>query len=152
MKYKNVLLAGALSLLSVIPAAATAETPPPVTDILVDTNTTWTGDFVEYLKTKNPKVRIQTTEFAPGASTGWHLHETPLYVYVLSGTFEVDTFDGRMQQWSAGQAFVEIVNIAHEGWNPGTEPAKLLIVFTGEEGTPFMTAYPPMAYDKKLLK
>jgi quercetin dioxygenase-like cupin family protein len=136
-------LALALTFAAASPLCLADDPPPPITtQIIVDTNTTWAGDLVKYLKTHHPEVRIQTSEFLPGATTVWHIHEIPGYIYVLSGTFRVELLDGRVQQWNAGQGFVEVVNTAHRGVNPGTENAKLLIVYTGEEGTPFLTPLP----------
>ncbi len=37
---------------------------------------------------------------------------------------------------SAGEAFTEVINTWHNGRNLGSTPAKFLIVFAGQDGTP----------------
>ena len=128
-------------------AIATDGGIPIDTHVLFVTNSTWAGDPIKYMKTKTPEVRVQTVEFAPGASTIWHYHPVPSYIYVISGTFQVETGDGRLQQFNAGQAFVEVVNTLHRGTNVGTEPTKLVIFYTGD-GSPVVTLAPPPVKDK----
>ena len=122
-------------------AYATDSGVPIDTDVLINTTSTWAGDPIRYLETETPVVRAQTVVFAPGAQTTWHYHPLPSYIYVLAGTFLVETSDGRMQQFNAGQAFVEVVNVLHRGTNVGTDPAKLLIFYTGD-GRPVVTTAP----------
>ena len=119
---------------------------PIDTHVLFVTNSTWAGDPIKYMKTKTPEVKVQTVEFAPGASTIWHYHPVPSYIYVISGTFQVETGDGRLQQFNAGQAFVEVVNTLHRGTNVGTEPTKLVVFYTGD-GSPVVTITPPTGKD-----
>lgn len=140
-------LSAAMCLMS--SAFATDSGVPIDTDVLINTTSTWAGDPIQYLETETPVVRAQTVVFAPGAQTTWHYHPLPSYIYVLAGTFLVETSDGRMQQFNAGQAFVEVVNVLHRGTNVGTEPAKLLIFYTGD-GRPVMTTAPmPLNDDDK---
>lgn len=132
--FKNGLALLALAVACASPAYATDGTPIH-TQVLLNTSTTWTGEPIEYMKTKTPEVRVQTVEFAPGAGTVWHYHPVPSYLYVLEGTFQVETGDGRLQQFTAGQAFVEVVNTLHRGTNVGNVPTKLVIFYTGD-GSP----------------
>lgn len=126
-----------------------AHASPIETNVLLLTNTTWAGKEIKYLKTKKPEVRVQTVEFMPGAATIWHKHPVPSYIYVLSGQFVVELADTTSRQFNAGEAFVEVVNTWHRGVNLGTEPAKLLIFYTGEVGTPITVPYTPGADNDK---
>ena len=146
-------ITGAIALLTLsaasIPAAYAVHTPGVdiETEVLFVTNSTWAGDPVKYMKTGTPEVRAQTVEFAPGAATTWHYHPVPSYIYVIEGTFQVETGDGRLQQFNAGQAFVEVVNTLHRGTNVGAVPAKLVVFYTGD-GSPVTVLTLPTGKDK----
>jgi len=129
------------------PAFAADAVTPIDTHVLLNTSTTWTGEPIKYMKTKTPEVRVQTVEFAPGAATAWHYHPVPSYLYVMEGIFQVETGDGRLQQFTAGQAFVEVVNTLHRGTNVGSVPTKLVVFYTGD-GSPISVLTLPTSKDK----
>ena len=133
--FKRGLVMLALAAACATPVLATDTATPIDTHVLLNTSTTWTGEPIKYMKTKTPEVRVQTVEFAPGAATAWHYHPVPSYLYVLEGIFQVETGDGRLQQFTAGQAFVEVVNTLHRGTNVGSVPTKLVVFYTGD-GSP----------------
>lgn len=103
------------------------------------TTTAGNGQKHLYLKTARPEVTAMTVEIPPGAETGWHLHTVPVYAYVLAGSLVVDLADGTSLAFKAGQAIVEVQNLAHNGVNWGSEPVKLAVFYTGEEGRPNVT-------------
>lgn len=138
-----------IGVIAASPSALAVHAGPIATSVLLLTNTTWAGKDIKYLKTKNPEVRVQTVEFAPGAATIWHKHPVPSYIYVLSGQFVVELADTTSRQFNAGEAFVEVVNTWHRGVNLGTEDAKLLIFYTGEVGTPITIPYTQAADNDK---
>jgi quercetin dioxygenase-like cupin family protein len=72
--------------------------------------------------------------FAPGASTGLHEHEAPLYVYVLEGTITVTYEGGIVKEYSQGSAILEAMGVAHNGENKTDKPVRLLVVNIGAEG------------------
>ena len=109
---------------------------------LLITSTTASGAPIVYPKTDNPEVRILMIDVPAGAETGWHKHPSPCYGYVLSGSITVELEDGTKNTFSAGQALAEVVNTLHNGKNTGTEPTRLLMVVTGEKGTPTAVATP----------
>lgn len=109
---------------------------------LLVSSTTANGAPIVYPKTDNPEVRILHIEVPPGAETGWHIHPTPCYGYILSGSLTVELEDGTKMTYKAGQALAEVVNTRHNGKNTGTEPAKLIMVVTGEKGSPNAIAEP----------
>jgi quercetin dioxygenase-like cupin family protein len=110
--------------------------------MLLQSSVTWDGAPIKYLRTRTPELTIRTIQFAPGVHNAWHIHEAPVYIYVMSGAFEVFLADGRYDRWEAGEAFNEVMNTAHYGGNPGTVPTKLVIMSPSEVNCPFMTAWP----------
>jgi quercetin dioxygenase-like cupin family protein len=45
--------------------------------------------------------------FAPGGTTGWHVHPGPALIIVTSGTLTKYSANCSVNRYSAGQAFVE---------------------------------------------
>ena len=70
----------------------------------------------------------------PGAETGWHRHDAPLFAYVLDGEITVDYGSDGRRTYTAGDAFLEAYSTDHKGMNAGSVPAKVLAVFAGAEG------------------
>jgi quercetin dioxygenase-like cupin family protein len=68
---------------------------------------------------------------APGAETGWHIHEVPLFAYILEGELTVDYGEKGTRTYSAGVGFFEAINWPHNGTNTGTVPVRLIAVYMG---------------------
>jgi quercetin dioxygenase-like cupin family protein len=77
-----------------------------------------------------------TVNIAPGAETGWHSHPIPVYAYVVEGTLEVELEGGQIITYRSGDAIIEVVNTLHNGRNRGSEEVRLVVFYTGAEGTP----------------
>lgn len=75
-------------------------------------------------------------ELQPGGRTSLHQHPVPVYVYILEGTLTVQAQGMEPREYKPGQAFLEDVNHWHQAFNKGSTPAKILVVFVGEEGKP----------------
>jgi quercetin dioxygenase-like cupin family protein len=103
---------------------------------LKKTTTTTTGKKVAYPKTDTPEVTAVLVEIPVNGETGWHLHPVPVYAYVLSGELAVEIEKGKDFSFKEGDALVEVVNEAHNGRNTGKEPVKLVVFYTGVEGSP----------------
>ena len=71
---------------------------------------------------------------APGAETGWHLHEVPLFAYILEGELTVDYGEKGIRTYSAGASLFEAINWPHNGTNTGTVPMRLVAVYMGGSG------------------
>jgi quercetin dioxygenase-like cupin family protein len=65
-----------------------------------------------------------------------HEHPVPTYVYVLEGEVELQSHGGQPHQYKAGEAYIEALNHQHQLFNKGNVPAKVLVVFVGDEGKP----------------
>ena len=64
------------------------------------------------------------------------MHPVPGANYVLEGEVTIELDDHRQLTYRAGQAFVGAVQTWHNAFNRGTIPAKVLVVFVGQEGQP----------------
>lgn len=109
-----------------------------VTKLLTATTAT-NGQKLAYLATDRPEVTALVVEIPPGGETGWHLHQVPVYAYVLSGTIAVTMKDGTSYSFREGEAIFEVLNTPHNGRNTGKEPVKLVVFYTGEQGKPNVT-------------
>lgn len=77
-----------------------------------------------------------------GAETGWHHHPQPGFAYVISGELEVATADGAVHRYKAGDAFAEVVGLAHNGRALGAQPVHLIAWFSAAPGAPLTVKEP----------
>ncbi|HEX6956946.1 MAG TPA: cupin domain-containing protein [Ferrovibrio sp.] len=71
------------------------------------------------------RVRITRWDFAPGAATGFHVHEYPYAVtYLTDATLRIVDKDGieSLVTMSAGGSYSRPKGVAHDVINAGTEP------------------------------
>jgi quercetin dioxygenase-like cupin family protein len=115
-------------------AAVSVSTKPVSTPLLDKQSTTILDQLLTYPSSGQAQVSSAVLTFAPGATTGLHRHEAPLYVYVIEGTITVTYDGGVVKEYSAGQAILEAVGTAHNGTNLTDAPVKLLVVNMGAEG------------------
>jgi quercetin dioxygenase-like cupin family protein len=94
------------------------------------------GDLLQLPKTEKPEIISVIGTLQPGGRTARHQHPVPVYVYVLEGELEVQADGSQARQYKTGDAFLESVNKWHQAHNNGSTPAKILVVFVGEEGKP----------------
>jgi quercetin dioxygenase-like cupin family protein len=137
----SVVVLGAFSAmaLSFAPALAQDNTALPqgfkAEPVLKDTKTA-DGDPLKFPATDKPEIISVVGTLEPGGRTALHQHPVPVYVYVLEGSLTVKTEGGEPRNYKTGQAFLESVNKWHQAFNEGDAPAKILVVFMGEEGKP----------------
>jgi quercetin dioxygenase-like cupin family protein len=105
-----------------------------VTPIL-EAATTITGQAIRFPQGDNQLVAL-LAEVEPGGQVGRHLHPVPLFVYMLEGRLDIEVEGHGAHSFSAGEGFAEVVNTWHNGRNLGDGPARFLIVFSGQKGTP----------------
>jgi quercetin dioxygenase-like cupin family protein len=115
-------------------AVVAAPTKPESSPLLDKQSTTVLDQLLTYPSSGQAQVSSAVLTFAPGATTGLHRHEAPLYVYVLEGTITVTYDGGVVKEYSTGQAILEAVGTAHNGTNLTDAPVKLLVVNMGAEG------------------
>jgi quercetin dioxygenase-like cupin family protein len=59
-----------------------------------------------------------------------------VYAYMLSGAITVEMESKEKYDFREGDSIIEVMNTPHNGKNSGTAPAKLLVFYTGEQGSP----------------
>ncbi len=79
----------------------------------------------------SPMVTGAIVTLPPGGETGWHIHEVPLFGYVLEGTLTVDYGSKGIKTYGPGDSWMEAMNWPHNGMNKGTVPVKLIAVYMG---------------------
>ena len=104
--------------------------------VLKKSSVTSNGQKITYPVTDKAEVTAMTVNLAPGAETGWHSHPIPVYAYVVEGTLEVELEGGQIITYRSGDAIIEVVNTLHNGRNRGSEEVRLVVFYTGAEGTP----------------
>jgi len=105
-------------------AAAAAAEPP---DIHVDVPA----------KARNLEVNVVEHDFAPGQSSGWHIHHGVEIAYVLSGAMNVQIAGGPIRHVVKGDTFEIERDTPHNGTNASTtEPAALLITYLKDKKGP----------------
>jgi quercetin dioxygenase-like cupin family protein len=143
----------ALGLLLLSGAALAQTAPPPpadahgATQMILQTGKTVTDEPIQY-PAGNPKITAVEITLAPGQQTGWHTHPVPLFGYILEGELTVDYGPLGKRIYRQGEALVEAMNEAHNGYSSGSGPVKILAVFVGAEGTPDTTRASPPVREK----
>jgi quercetin dioxygenase-like cupin family protein len=134
------LIGASVSLLN-LPVVRAAEPATPtgpmgfkVTQIL-ETKTTAAGQAIRFPQGESQLTAL-IVELAPGGQVGRHVHPVPLFAYVLDGTLTVEVEGHGTRTFKAGEGFVDVVNLWHNGRNLGDRPVRFLVVIAGEEGTP----------------
>jgi len=79
-----------------------------------------------------------TVEYAPGASSAEHRHNAHTFVYVLEGTVVMQVNGGKEVTLVPGQTFYESPEDVHTVSRnaSSTKPAKFLVFFVKQKGTP----------------
>ena len=115
-----------------VPSRTTALEAPAAVKVtpLLKTQTSWNGKAIEYAKGTS-QVSGFLFEIEPGAQTGWHLHPTASFAYMLQGELEVRLKNGQSKRFSTGDAFVEVINTLHDGHNIGKIPVKIVVFYAG---------------------
>lgn len=103
------------------------------TEPVLKATTTADGDALQF-PSGTPEIVSVIGTIEPGGQTARHQHPVPVYVYVLEGELEVRPDEGEARTYKAGDAFMESVNHWHQAFNTGDGPAKILVVFIGQEG------------------
>jgi quercetin dioxygenase-like cupin family protein len=79
------------------------------------------------------QVIVQTREFAPGSESGWHVHPGVEIAYVERGTVDMVTAGG-VRRLGPGHSVQMPRGTAHNGINPGSETARVVITLVLDKG------------------
>jgi quercetin dioxygenase-like cupin family protein len=131
---RNALLIAALAgTLGLAAGVALARSAYPPLDVLLASGETVIGQPIAY-PDGAPEVTAAIVTLAPGQATGWHLHEVPLFGYILEGELTVDYGPDGSRTYAAGDAFLEAFGSEHDGLSTAAGPTRLLAVYMGAEG------------------
>jgi len=103
---------------------------------LLKTDTTETGQPINYPDISNEEVTILKVTIPPGKSTGWHKHLFPVFAYVLDGTLTVQQENGKKIRIKKNASVSESINMYHTGINEGRKPVVLIVFYMGEKDKP----------------
>jgi len=98
---------------------------------LLSTSQTIVGEPIAYPPGPPAKITSAIVTLAPGESTGVHKHGVPTYGYILSGSVTVDYGDHGRRVYKVGTAFMEAMDVWHDGVNGADVPCRILVVFMG---------------------
>ena len=103
---------------------------------LLQTDTTETGQHINYPDINNEEVSVLKVTIPPGKSTGWHKHLFPVFAYVLKGTLAVQQENGKKIHIKENASVSESINMYHTGMNEGKQPVVLIVFYMGEKDKP----------------
>jgi quercetin dioxygenase-like cupin family protein len=85
------------------------------------------------------EVQIREILFAPGWKAPHHYHNSDLFIYVISGKFEVDMEGEDLETYVEGEALRMKPNIPMDARNPSETNSLILAVFqVGNPDAPFV--------------
>ena len=119
----------ALLLLSLMTSTVTAQQP--------DVATVMSRDLTDV---PGKEVLMITVEYPPGWSDPVHRHDAHAFIYVLEGSIVMQVKGGEEVTLTPGQSFYEGPEDVHAvGRNASTtRPAKFLVVFVKDKGSPIL--------------
>jgi quercetin dioxygenase-like cupin family protein len=103
---------------------------------LLKTDTTTIGQKIVYPDYPDAEITAMKILIPPGASTGWHKHEFPVFAFILSGTLTVETEFNKVMHFSENSTFAEMIRTYHNGSNQGKEDVVLIAFYLGGKGVP----------------
>ena len=104
--------------------------------VLSKSSSSWDGSPLPGYANGKPEITILRIEIPPGAVLPLHKHPVINAGVLLSGELTVVTEDGKTLHLKAGEAIIEVVNKWHYGKNEGHIPAEIIVIYSGEVGTP----------------
>ena len=98
---------------------------------ILDTNKTVIGQPINY-PGGSPQIISKIVSIPIGSETGPHIHEVPMFAYILKGQVTVDYGEKGNKTFFEGDSIIEAINYTHNGKNTGKEPTEILIVLLDE--------------------
>ena len=99
---------------------------------ILETNQTVIGQDISY-PVGSPQIISKIVTIPVGAETGPHIHEYPMFAYIMEGEVSVDYGEQGIKTFLKGESIVEAINYTHNGKNNGKEPTKILVVLMAED-------------------
>jgi len=104
-------------------------------EILAQGTSSWDGTPYSAYPAGRPELTVRKMVIPPHATLPWHVHNMPLAAYVLAGDLTVEKQDGTRKNFTAGESFLETVDIVHRG-TAGDAGVTLIIFYAGVPGMP----------------
>ncbi len=101
-------------------------------ETILDTGKTIIGQDITY-PLGTPHITSKIVTIPVGAETGPHIHEFPLFAYVMKGEVTVEYGDQGTKKFVKGDALMEAIKFTHNGKNNGDEPTEILVVLISED-------------------
>lgn len=96
------------------------------------TDKTVIGQSIHY-PSGSPQITSKIVSIPIGAETGPHIHEVPMFAYIMEGEITVDYGEKGIKTFLKGDSIVEAINYTHNGKNNGDKPTEILIVLMEEK-------------------
>ncbi len=107
-----------------------------VSTVLLKTDRSWDGVNYDGYPPGQPELTVLKFVIPPHTTLPWHTHTMPNAGYVISGTLNVESQDGRHHATlHAGEVLPEMVRTVHRGWT-GDAPVELIVFYAGAKGVP----------------
>lgn len=131
------ILRAALALMVASPLAYATEPQPSISsNIVLQAGHSWDGSAFKGYPTGAPQLTVRRVTLQPGAQFPWHTHPMPAAGYVIAGTLEVESHDGKIKRrFNAGEALAEMQGIVHRGRSVDTV-TELVVFYAGTPGLP----------------
>ena len=130
-------LVAMILVISTAGCANQSSTPSAVSsqELLNKVDSTILGDKFSYPVTGRTEITSTIITIPAGMETGWHVHEAPLYAYILEGTLDVTyqklDLTEQTNTYNTGEAIMEALRTPHNGKNNTKSDVKILVVNIG---------------------
>src|ERR1700677_2808594 len=107
-----------------------------VSTVLLKTDHSWDGVHYDSYPSGRPELTVLKFVIPPHTTLPWHTHMMPNAAYVVSGTLNLESQDGRHHATlHAGDVLPEMVGTVHRGWT-GDAAVELIVFYAGAKGMP----------------
>jgi len=101
---------------------------------LLKTQTSWDGGSIAYPKGKAEITSIKL-KIDEGVTSKFHCHPVPTLGYILKGSVEIETIDGKKVVLKEGDSAVEVMGTIHRG-KAVDSSVEILVFYAGSVDTP----------------
>jgi len=103
---------------------------------LLKTTQSWNGSPLPDYESEHPEITALSITIPPNTKLPVHRHPVINAGMLLRGELTVISEAGDTLQMQAGDVIAEMVNQWHHGENNGTEPAEILVFYSGNVDKP----------------
>lgn len=96
----------------------------------------WDGTPLPPIGPGQPEVTVLRITIPAGVSLPAHVHPVINAGVLLEGRLQVSSATGDTLTLEAGDGLIELVNTPHQGKSLGPGPARIVVVYVGQEGQP----------------